>query len=467
MSVAILGSLIIWLIVAVIVIAIVVYFVNWLYRRSSKEVSFVRTGLFGEKVVINSGAFVLPFIHEITPVNMNVLRMQVVRNREGALITRDRMRVDIESEFYVRVPPTREAVTIAAATLGRRTMNVAELDVLLSGKLVSALRSVASEMTMEEMHERRGDYVTRVKESALEGLKRNGLELESVAITDLDQTDLEFFNPSNRFDAEGLTKLIEDIEARRKLRNDIEQESMILIRSRNLEAEKQALEIDRESETARLNQERDIEVRRAVQRAELARERSLRDTEAEQAQIAGREEVEKTRISHERTLAEARIVSERDIREREIERGRLIDEAEIAAHERVERARIAQERVLTEARISREEDDQRREIERTRNVEQAEITAREETEKARIAQELAITVARIAKEEENRRLEIERTRNLEQAEIAARETTERARIAQERVVTDERITLEEEIRRREISRNRAIDEEEIARRAGD
>ena len=35
MSVAILGSLIIWLIVAVIVIAIVVYFVNWLYRRSS------------------------------------------------------------------------------------------------------------------------------------------------------------------------------------------------------------------------------------------------------------------------------------------------------------------------------------------------------------------------------------------------------------------------------------------------
>ena len=287
----------------------------------------------------------------------------------------------------MRVPPTREAVTIAAATLGRRTMNVAELDALLSGKLVSALRSVASEMTMEEMHERRGEYVTRVKESALEGLKQNGLELESVAITDLDQTDLEFFNPSNRFDAEGLTKLIEDIEARRKLRNDIEQESMILIRSRNLEAEKQALDIDRESETARLNQERDIEVRRAVQRAELARERSLRDTEAEQAQIAGREEVEKTRIAHERALAEARIISERDIREREIERGRQIDEAEIAARERVERARIAQERVLTEARIAREEDDQRREIERQRNVEQAEITRargnRESADRAR------------------------------------------------------------------------------------
>src|ERR1700693_2976510 len=145
MSVAILGSLIILLIVPGIVIAIVVYFVNGLYRRSSKEVSFVRTGLFGEKVVINSGAFVLPFIHEVTPVNMNVLRMQGVRN------PRARMRVDSESEFYVRVPPTREAVTIAAATLGRRTMNVAELDALLSGKFVSALRAVASELTLDEM----------------------------------------------------------------------------------------------------------------------------------------------------------------------------------------------------------------------------------------------------------------------------------------------------------------------------
>ena len=120
-----------------------------------------------------------------------------------------------------------------------------------------------------------------------------------MAITDIDQTDLEYFNPSNRFDAEGLTKLIEDIEARRKLRNDIEQDSMIRIRARNLEAEKQALEIERESETARLDQERDVEFRRASQRAELARERAERDTEAENAQIVAREAIEKSRIANE------------------------------------------------------------------------------------------------------------------------------------------------------------------------
>ena len=122
MSGLLIGTLILWLIIAIIVIVVVVYVVNWLYHRSSKEVSFVRTGFLGERVVIDGGAFVLPFIHDYTPVNMNVLPMQIVREKGDAVITRDRMRIDIEADFYVRVQPTREAVSIAAATLGRRTL---------------------------------------------------------------------------------------------------------------------------------------------------------------------------------------------------------------------------------------------------------------------------------------------------------------------------------------------------------
>ncbi len=337
------GSLILWLIVAVIVIAIVVYLVNWLYRRSSKEVSFVRTGLFGERVVINGGAFVLPIIHDVTPVNMNVLQLAVTRASNDALITRDRMRVDIDAEFYVRVKPERDSVSVAAATLGRRTLQPDQLHALLSGKFISALRTVASEMTMEEMHEQRGMYVQRVKEAAAEALDQNGLLLESVALTDLDQTDLQYFNPSNRFDAAGLTRIIEEIEDKRKLRNDIEQDSMIRIRTRNLEAERQALDIERDSEAARLEQQREIEIKRAVQRAEIARERAARDTEAEQAQILSREEIEKSRIANERAISEARIASERDIRQQEIARTQAVEEAEIASRELIEKARIANE----------------------------------------------------------------------------------------------------------------------------
>jgi uncharacterized membrane protein YqiK len=313
---------------AIIIIAVAVYFMNWLYRRSSKEVAFVRTGLGGQKVVVNGGAFVLPIVHEVMPVNMNTLRLEVKRGRESALITKDRMRVDVVAEFYVRVQSLPEAIANAAQTLGQRTMQPEALRELLEGKFVDVLRSVAAEITMEQMHEKRGDYVRRVKQSVAEDLLKNGLELESVSLTGLDQTNMDFFNPSNAFDAEGLTRLTEEIERRKKIRNDIEQDTLIQIRNKNLEAEKLSLAIDQEGEAARLEHERDVEVRRALQRAELARERAVREQQAEQAQIAARLEVEKSRITTEQALDEARIRREQETQQLEVERRKALELAE-------------------------------------------------------------------------------------------------------------------------------------------
>src|SRR5271166_151261 len=115
MSALLIGSLILWLIVAIVVIVVVVYVVNWLYHRSSKEVSFVRTGFLGERVVIDGGAFVLPFIHDFTPVNMNVLPMQIVREKGDAIITRDRMRCSRVNSFPTRPSAARKRIYPRAA----------------------------------------------------------------------------------------------------------------------------------------------------------------------------------------------------------------------------------------------------------------------------------------------------------------------------------------------------------------
>jgi uncharacterized membrane protein YqiK len=323
-----LGPLLIGLIILAAIIVGGVYLLQWLYRRSSKETSFVRTGFGGQKVVIGGGAFVLPIVHEITPVNMRTLRLELRRGRDTALITRNRMRVDVVAEFYVRVAPKPEAVAAAAQTLGRRTTEPEALKELVEGKFVDALRSIAAEMSMEEMHEKRGDFVRRVRAAVAETLVQNGLELEAVSLTGLDQTPMEYFNPSNAFDAEGLTQLTEQIERRKKVRNDIEQDTLIQIRNKNLESEKLQLEIDRDSEYARLAQEREIEVRRAVQRSELIRERAERERESEEAQLRARESVELARIGQERALEAERIGREQDIQRLEVQRRKMLDLAE-------------------------------------------------------------------------------------------------------------------------------------------
>jgi len=161
-----------------------------------------------------------------------------------------------------------------------------------------------------------------------EDLLKNGLELESASLTQLDQTAMEFFNPSNAFDAEGLTRLTETIETRKKKRNDIEQDTLIQIRNKNLEAEKISLDIDRESEHARLQQERELEIARAAQRAELARERAEQEQQAESAQISARQAVETARIVSEKALEQQRIEREQAVQAAEIARRKSVELAE-------------------------------------------------------------------------------------------------------------------------------------------
>ena len=151
------------IILVAIVIAICVYLTHWLYRHSSKDLSFVRTGFGGEKIVMGSGAFVLPIVHDITEVSMNTLRIEVRRNGEKSLITKNRMRIEVVVEFFVRVIPTGEAVAAAARTLGNRTLNPESLRDLVQGRFVDAMSSTAAKMTMEEIHENRSEYVKGVK----------------------------------------------------------------------------------------------------------------------------------------------------------------------------------------------------------------------------------------------------------------------------------------------------------------
>lgn len=480
------GAFLLWLIIAAIVVVIAVYILRWLYRRSTKETAFVRTGFMGEKVVVNGGAFVIPVLHEITPVNMNVLRIEVRRENAMGLITKNRMRVDLIAEFFVRVGASRELVAAAAQTLGRRTLQPDGIRELLEGKFAGALRTVAAQMTLEEMHELRGDYAARVRKLASESLAANGLELESVAIVDLDQTSLEYFDPSNAFDAEGLTQLTESIETRRRMRNEIEQRTLVDIRNQNLDTQRKVLEIDRETEYARLEQEREIEIRRSAQRSELAQDRAVRDQESEQAQLTAREEVEKSRLAQELSIAGARIRSEEETQRREIARRRSLDEAEMQMRELTEREQIALGLALESARIERERMQTALEIQSKEALElvelerqialaekgieltkvdgerrRAEIAQNQETETARVAQDRALDDVRIARERHAEALQIAKRQAFEEAELAADEEVERARITTQRGIEEARLIKQRDIRQMAVESDQKVEMAEI------
>ena len=467
------------IILTALAIAIFVYLLHWLYRRSSKEVSFVRTGLRGEKVVISGGAFVLPIIHNITSVGMRTLRIEVKRGGDKSFITKNRMRVEIVAEFYVRVTPSKEAVSIAAGTLGKRTMEPERLRDLVQGRFVDALGIVAAQMSMEEIQEKRGEYIKAVKGIVAESLGSTGLELEAVSLTSVDQAGLEVFDPSNAFDAEGLTQLTEQIEAGKKKRNDIEQDTAIRIRSKNLEAEQRSLEIDQEREFSRLLQEREIAKQRDKETTEMAVETARQERLAEEARIQSAEEVEKARIQQQDTIEVERSLREHEltlqIEERkklrnEIERQTEIDikeknlEAEIRTLEikkENEFARLKQEEEISSQRAKQKAEVLKVESDRYVEAEQAQIKAQEEVKKLEIEQQRIIEITRIENDQQAQASEIQKRKNLEieeknrELEVIAKtvevlnavETKEQARaevvVAEEQVLSAQEVEIAE------------------------
>ncbi|MCH8921878.1 MAG: CPBP family intramembrane metalloprotease [Planctomycetes bacterium] len=118
------GTVFLSIAAGIIAIIIIVVFMNRFYRKSTREVALVRTGFGGQKVVLSSGCLSLPFLHRVEEINMRTIRVEIQRTGNKSLITTDRIRVDMDLDFYIRVQPTKEGVGTAAQAIGEQGYDV-------------------------------------------------------------------------------------------------------------------------------------------------------------------------------------------------------------------------------------------------------------------------------------------------------------------------------------------------------
>ena len=295
------------ILLVIVLVAILVVIAAWLYERASREVSLVRTGLGGRKVVLDGGVIVLPYFHKVSRVNMQTMRLEVNRHGEQALITKDRLRVDVGVEFYVSVEPTEDSIARASQTLGSRTFEADKLRDLIEGKLVDTLRSVAAQQTMDDLHEGRGAFVKEVKSSLTEEIRRNGLELESVSLTALDQTPFTALDENNAFNAVGMRKLAEVIANSKKERANIDADAEVSVRRSAMEAAKRTLQIDLEEQEAQIEQVKTLESLRASQLAQIAASKAESEIAANAAKIEMEKSIRASDIRREEEISKAEI----------------------------------------------------------------------------------------------------------------------------------------------------------------
>lgn len=400
-----------WLITGLIVLAIVIAVLAHFYQRGDRETALVRTGLGGRRVALDGGVLALPWFNHVARVNMQTLRLEVKRSGASSLITSDKLRVDVGVEFYVSVTATEDAVSRAAQTLGSRTFEAGRLRDLIEGKLVDALRSAAARFTLDELHERRGDFVSQVRDSLQAPLDSNGLTLDSVSLTDMDQTSFDALDDNNAFNAAGMRKLSELIARARKERADIDADAEMAVRNSELTLTKRRLEIELEEEQARIQHTQRVEQLKAQQMAEIAAQKADSERAIAVSQLTMEEQIESARVQHDLELM--RLEQQRQLEEHRT----VMDESAV----RIERAQIEARAIAAQA-----------ESDTTRAVSEAERQNRIaalEAEQAAQRREVAARAhqAELTAEAEGRRAMVDAENGMSDAVLKWR--TEQARLA--------------------------------------
>ena len=402
---------------AIALIAIAVIFLNRFYRKSTRDVALVRTGFGGQRIIISGGCLALPFLHKVDEINMRTLRIEVRRAAEKSLITEDRMRVDVELEFYVRVLPSPEGIATAAQALGAKSFTPDGIRNLLEGRFVDAIHAVAARQTMDSLHERRAEFVHEISDLLRENLSQNGILLDSVSLTRLDQSAFSAFDENNAFNAVGMRKLAEIIAVNKKKRAEIEADADISVRQTQLEATKRRLLLGQEEEQAQISQRLAIDKIKAASDAEAAKAREDALTASEDARIARERQTSAMEVAKQSELRKLEVESQLGIEMKKVDSAiqlsaKHVEEARAEAQAELARTEVilAQEKVQTER--------ERAVADRSHEIALKQVGEEGAVASAKAETEATVLLRRIRAESEamNTKAEADRLRMLAQSE---------------------------------------------------
>lgn len=413
----------------------------WAYTRvyviTPTNEAFVRTGgvvIKKKTIILNGGCIVLPGFHELTRVPLREISIDVERTGKLAVRTQDYLRANMRVTFYVCINPNEEDVLIAAARLSKQG-KISESDIkeALEKRADDAIRAAAKKKSIAEIDSDKLGFADEVLNLIQHDLKKVGLTLNNIAISEIEESDT--YDENNFFDAQGVRLRTETIQRSIQQKREVELTTRVAIEQRELQAEKQSLEISQQKEDAKLTQQKTIES------LKVQREREVQEAKDQEAA-----KIERNKILQNKAVEEEKIQQQLAVQQSQIE-------ANITLEERNKQLKITQTLQKQEAEVA--------EITRQQTVDASRLRAQVEVAQAeqesRIAQqEAAIAIA-----------EKERDRFAAEAEKAKAESAVVTATEVEKAEREQRLTMieaEQEAQKRRIADQNVVEIDVFRRR---
>ncbi|MEK7399777.1 MAG: SPFH domain-containing protein, partial [Candidatus Poribacteria bacterium] len=430
----------------VIAILSIFFAVIYRYQMPKADQALVRTG--GKRYVVRfqgGGLWVNTIFHVTRPVSLNTMRLEITRvGKEESLITSDFMRADVTAVFYVKVPPEEESVIKAAQTLGQKTVPVTELrslfrigrrkpkpgekqveqDVmlenvksLLEDKVDGALRSVAATMELEELQKERQEFAQEVKQIVSPDLLENGLLLETVTITMLNQTPTTEMDPNNRFDAVGIKDITKIVKEAAVQKEKAVKDADVAIVGIDVGAAKKKFTLEQDRSWAEADMQMKISTYSAEKEAETVKIQYEQEVVGQRAGIVRDQELQKVEITKTKEVEIARAEQEQKVAERIIEKNLIVEIKNIEMGQKVQEREILRNLEVGLKTIEQEQKIGVKDYEKQLAIKKAKIAQEEGVGIREIEKMLAIAVNKVAQEQKVLEREIEKGKFVEIAAI--------------------------------------------------
>jgi flotillin len=331
------------LVILAITLLIIIWFLQQFYAKASLESALVRTGMGGQRVIIDGGCVVLPIVHQSQRVSMQTNTVTLSRNGREAVLTSDPLRADITMKFELRVGFNMDNIAVAAQAFGNRIARGGEaFDEALAGPLANAIQTAAASRSLNNIHLERAEFTKDVIQIASEYAGRFGLELVTTALVSIDQSDLAQQDENNTFDARGMRRLAEMVAEERKARIQVETSTEVAVREHRLAQHQRQMELQRV--------ERETEI---AQQEYLTKLEAEAESRASQARSEAQRASETSRIQQEQKTETIKVTSDEELRKAEMRALLELEEAKIANGIKLSQARTKEAKAQAEAEEAR------------------------------------------------------------------------------------------------------------------
>lgn len=340
------------------------------YKKVTQSKAIVRNGLGGSKVSF-TGMWIIPILHNWEIMDISVKRVEIAREGKDGLICKDNIRADIRVAFFVKVNDTEHDILSVAKALG--TIKASDTETLMEffdAKFSEALKTAGKQFDFVQLYTERN----RFKEEILQviGEDLNGYKLEDAAIDYLEQTSIEFLNPDNVLDSEGIKKITEKTAEEKIKANQIQRDKEKTIKEQDVSAKEAILELEKQQAEAEQKQKREIENIKSREEQVIRTVAEEERLKYEQARIKTDEEVAILEENKQRAVIVAQkskeateaVENERVEKQRDLEkteREKIVTLAQIDKDKKVEEekkniAEVIKERVMVEKTVVQEEE---------------------------------------------------------------------------------------------------------------